>query len=122
MTIAYYLYFRKLCSYLSIILRRTACLDDAVKLLPENMIEFEKGNNNEIPIVNLSDNSMFNDSWTYYLKFWNVIWYWIWPSKLTELNKAIGGTVLPPANFLDQDSLRGAQEIFKTFLKHWQVE
>jgi hypothetical protein len=30
----YYLYFRKLCSYLSIILRRTACLNDAVKLLP----------------------------------------------------------------------------------------
>lgn len=30
--------------------------------------------------------------------------------------------MLPPANFLDQDSLRATQEIFKVFLKHWQVE
>ena len=50
-------------------MRRTACLNDAVQLLPENVAEFEKGFDNYIPIVNLSKVD-FNPSWTSNLKFW----------------------------------------------------
>ncbi len=34
LTLGYFFYFRKLKSYLVVIMRRTACLTDAVKLLP----------------------------------------------------------------------------------------
>ena len=64
--IGYFLYFRKLNNYLVIILRRTACLSDAVLLLPENMIEFEKGIANDIPILDMSGEN-FNPSWCSYL-------------------------------------------------------
>ena len=108
-SLCYIILYLRLGDFFNKIYCKLLCLKEANSLIPFDIQEFERAQDNKCQIHDLR-----HDHST-----WNLL---NWRNGDFKLKNQLKQSQIPPINFIDIDSLRAVQELFTIFLHHWKVE